>query len=304
MDIAYEKFAHDAMATAFEVLIYGHERSLASSAARAAFDVLDKIELDISRFIESSDIYRINRLAPGATTRVGLHAMACLTIAVELAQDTQGAFDVTIGPLMQCWRNPDRSPRQPSPAELESVRGRMGANLLIIDEPVFEVGVKAAGVDVDLGAIGKGYAIDQMLEVLREWDIDCAFISGGGSTVYGHGAPDGKPGWPVGVGGSGDDADPREVVHLCDMALSGSGFAVRGRHIMNPRTGQPVTDKTATWACCNSAAVSDCLSTAFVVMPIAEVEAYCAAHKNVGAIIIEAGPEKCLRRFGQWPDAT
>jgi len=301
MDIKFERAAHEAMATPFEVFIAATEPTLARQAANAAFAEIDRIEQALSRYVQSSDISRINHLAKGQATPVSECTFECLKAAARVHRETGGAFDVTIGPLMACWRDKDESLRQPGEEELAAARARVGMNLIELDEAEQTVRVKVSGVQVDLGGIGKGYAVDQAAVFLEEWGIEAALVSAGGSTVRAMDAPPGAPGWPVGVGGVGNQPHAPHELELCNKALSGSGVHVRGRHIMDPRTGRPTRGKVATWALCPTATVADALSTAFMVMTPEEVEAYCRKHLDTSAmLVLEGDIDQERRRFGEW----
>ena len=300
-------FRHDAMAAPFEIIIAGETAEYARQAADAAFLMIDRIEGELSRFKEHSDVSQINHLRPGEMIRIGYRTFGCLRIAAQVHADTGGAFDVTIGPLIEFWQKAESGGRPPKDKALAKVRARVGMDLLGLDENGFQVGVKKKGVQVDLGGIGKGYALDAAAEVLHDWSIEAALLSAGESTVLAIGAPPGAHGWTVAVGGFGVRAP--EKISLCGRALSGSGIEVRGRHIFDPRTGKPAEGKVATWACAQSGAVADALSTAFMAMLPGEVERYCQEHPDTGAMLTmgHTGQEELLR-FGNWPpritDAT
>jgi len=301
MDVELRHFAHTAMATTFEVVVAGEAADYAHQAADAVFTEVDQIERALSRFIESSDVCQINHLAAGKWIRVGVHAMECLRAAARVHAETSGAFDVTIGPLMTCWRNPDKSPRQPSESELAKARALVGMNLINRDDAGQRIRVKVAGVQVDLGGIGKGYAVDRAVEVLKDWSISCAMVDAGDSSTFALGTPPNNNGWPVGVGGIGQETEPPYRVMLCDRSLSGSGTHVKGRHIMNPRTGHPAAGKIAAWAIHPSATIADALSTAFMVMTPDEVESYCRKHPEASAMLVLETPGEPKRlRFGKW----
>ena len=292
------RFAHNAMAAPLEILVAGEDPEYAQQAAAAAFEEIDRIEQDLSRHRDTSDVARINQLSPNHPVRVGPHAFACLKAAAEIHADTAGVFDVTIGPLMACWRNPDRSLRRPSDEELAEARGRVGMHLVVLDDTAHTVAVKVEGVVVDLGGIGKGYAADCAARLLAEWEIGAAFISVGSSTVLALDPPPGKPGWAVGAGGIGDEPHT-QTVHLRNRALSGSATRVKGRHIMDPRTGRPAAAAIATWALCPKATTADALSTAFMVMRPEEVERYCERHPDTAALLVLDAPGGPRRvRFG------
>lgn len=295
------RFGHNAMAAPFEILIASEEVGYAGQAAAAAFEEVDRLERLFSKFIDNSDITQINRLTPGNWTKVSADTIECLKVAAKVNKDTFGAFDVTVGPLMTVWRNPDKSLRNPSEEELAAARAKVGMDLVEIDEANLAVRVKVAGMVIDLGGIGKGCAGDRIAEVLRDWDVESALVSAGGSTVLALGAPPGKEGWPSGVGGVGDEPIPPYTIQLKERALSGSGVFVRGSHIMDPRTGRPVQTKPAAWSLCDNGTLADALSTAFIVMSESEVAKYCKQHPDVSAMLAEPDNGKTrLVHFGVW----
>lgn len=324
------RFGHEAMATRFEAVIAGAGRDHARQAASAAFAEIDRLEANLSRFVENSDVSQINREAGREVVRIGIETFECLRLAKRMAKETGGAFDVTVGALMACWRSDDGTLRRPTPPEFAEARTRTGSDLLELDDTAITARLKLASARIDLGAIGKGFALDEAAAVLREWGIETALIHGGASTVLAFGAPEGQGGWPVGVGiGAGDVATEekegaREArrVELRDKALSASGTAVKGRHIIDPRTGRPVGGAAGqpvgavarpgdgadgangalrAWALAPSGAVADALSTAFLVMTTTEVESYCAGHSDVSAaLLVEAASQRRLLRFGDW----
>jgi thiamine biosynthesis lipoprotein len=173
-----------------------------------------------------------------------------------------------------------------------------------LDEAEHTVELLASPMQVDLGGIGKGYAVDRMAELLCDWSIDTALISGGYSSVLALDAPAGTKGWPLTLS---DPANRKKILarpYLQRRALSGSGLQ-KGGHIIDPRTARPVKGKRAAWACAPDAATADALSTAFMVMTPDEIEKYCLRHPDVLAMAImeheSKDPQKDkILRFGPW----
>lgn len=280
--IEAHRFAHEAMNTEFEVIIAqaGMGAAEARQAAHAMFEEIDRLEEELSRFRPSSEIWRLGQLKAGESALVDLATWDCLNLAKAVHAETHGAFDVTIGPLMKLWRNPDGSSRTPFPEELAATRQRVGDQLFDLDPDCQRVTVHADGLVFDLGALGKGYALDQAVRVLGDWDVHTALLNAGESTILGMGAPPEMEGWPVDLHG-----EESRTLLLRDAALSCSGFAVQGNHLMNPRTGEPLPVRPVrSYVLAPTAALSDALSTAFMIMAPEEVAALCERYPGVEAL--------------------
>ena len=282
------RFSHQAMATTFEIVIQHDDKLYAQQAAKAAFDELDRIEADLSRFIENSDVARIDNLPAGRPLPLSLETFECLSISARMYDETGGAFDVTVGFLVDCWRDKDKNPRTPSPQELEFAREHTGMDLILFDEPTHAVALTVSPVRVDLGGVGKGYGVDRMAELLREWSIDRALLHGGFSSVLALDAPQGADGWPVTLSHPEDRSRTLARLKLERVSVSASGLE-KGRHIIDPRTGRPVEGKLAAWSMAPDAARADALSTAFMVMTPQQVRDYCTSHSEVRALLIVPG---------------
>ena len=234
------QFHHRAMATFFEVRIAAEERPYAAQAARAALDLLDKLESQLSRFLETSEIAQIARLEHGQKMRLTEPTFACLEIAKKMELATFGAFSVT-----------------PSALQTQSTLPQW--NLL---PDTSSIQCESGQLHFDLGAIGKGFALDRMAELLRNWDCPSYLLVAGGSSILAGDPPNDTPGWSCGLG---DDNAPQRLL-LTDTSLSGSGLAVKGNHILDPRTGRPACRKNRAWALADTGAESDALSTACMVL--------------------------------------
>jgi thiamine biosynthesis lipoprotein len=267
------------MDTAFEIHIAGQPAEYARGAAQAAFAEIDRIEGYLSRFMESSDVSRINILGAKEPVRVSLETFECLQLAARISAETDGAFDVT--------------------------RVQDGMKKVEFDKKNFAIRLKDASLKIDLGGIGKGFALDKVAAFLSDWSIESMLLHGGDSSVLAVGAPPGEEGWPVSVGSGMDEKDRPEPILLRDRALSASGTSVKGQHIIDPRTGQPAKGAIRAWASCPSATVSDALSTAFMVMGPKEVARYCREHKDTWAILlVEDDQGRRLVGYGQHAPVT
>ncbi len=296
------RFSHEAMATVFEVFIVHDDAPYAGQAVLAAFDELDKIEQNLSRFIENSDISQINNLAAGQPLQLGLDAFRCLQLSANVYDQTNGTFDVTIGSLLDCWLTEDKAMCKPSSQDLDFARRRTGMTRLQLDETEHTVTLSAGPVQIDLGGIGKGYAVDRMAELLGDWSIDTALIHAGQSSVRPLGAPPQAEGWPVTLTDPRNHSRTLARLHLRDRALSGSGLQ-KGYHIIDPRSGLPVEGKRAAWSSAPDATTADALSTAFMVMSPDEIKDYCLRWPDTQAMIILQGensqtPQDKILRFG------
>jgi thiamine biosynthesis lipoprotein len=251
------RFGHQAMATEFEILCVHPDSTYSRHAAWAAFDLLDRLESQLSKFLPNSDISRINHLAPGETVRVSRWTTECIAIARQVCDETGGAFDISLG------------------GGLEGLRLEPGSVTLVGRPP---------GPQLDLGGIGKGYALDRMAELLREWDIGQALLHGGHSSVLALDAPPGREGWPVAIG--------ERTVEARRRAFSASGIRVKGRHIVDPRTGSAAR-RDGAWVSLrsdlsrSSCALAEAYSTAFMVLPAGEVDAVCFRHPGLEATLLE-----------------
>lgn len=269
----WPEFHHEAMATTFAIIIADQDPEYARQAAAAAFRELDRLESELSRYVESSDIARANRLAPGESIAIGQDALDCLLLAADASLATNRAFDAAYAS--------ERLPDQPADAPL-----------FTLDPGNHTLTSHAAHLHLDLGAIGKGYALDRMADSLAEWAVTTACLHGGGSSALALSPPSGAAGWPIGLG----EGATHRLLSLSRAALSGSGVAVKGAHLIDPRTGLASARTTRTWALAPNAALSDALSTAFFLYTEEEIAAFCAAIPSIGAA--SATPDERLHLYG------
>lgn len=303
------RFTHAAMATVFEIVAYGPGEELVARVAERAFVEVDRIEERLSYYRPHSDVCRANREAHDHDVEVGVDFIAVVGAAQILHAATGGAFDPTVGPLMKCWRFHDGKGAMPAPEALAAARRVVGLRHVALDAERRAVRYAMPGVELDLGAIGKGYAVDKAVSVLRSYRIDRAVVHGGASSAYAMEPPPGESGWPFRLRAPRDPEKGYGEVVLRERAISGSAhhdersFVAGGRrygHELDPRTGSPAEGRAAAWALAPTATESDALSTAFFVFTPAETKAYCEANSGVEAIVLEEGRGHPLR-FGLPP---
>jgi FAD:protein FMN transferase len=295
-------FKHNAMAATFEIFIVHRDAVYAEQAAFAAFEELDRIENNLSRFNENSDVSRINSLTANSPLQIGLTTFECLATSIGMSKQTKDAFDITVGQLYDCWLDKDRTPRKPSKRELDAALKKTGSELIELNETEHTITLRSDDVHIDFGAVGKGYAADKIAQLLGEWGIKAALISAGQSTILPVGVPGGLAGWPVSLSEPADYSRLIAKIYLSGRAISASGIR-KGQHIINPRLGKPVT-RPGAWSMAKTAAEADALSTAFMVMPTNAVRSFCEKHKDASALLVLSGKSKKMGGrilcFGRW----
>ena len=263
-----------AMGTSFEIYLYAPDRERATELFEVAFDEIERVEQALSNYRSSSELSRINANAADSPVTTDPEVFALLARALDYSQRTDGAFDVTVGKLMKAWGFFRGAGRYPSAEELARARAQTGWQNVRLDNRMRSIYFLKRGIELDLGGIGKGYALDRVATLLREAGVKAALISSGSSSIYAIGAPPRKAGWTVSVFDPLDRTRSLSTVLLKDHSLSTSGsyekfFRLNGRtycHIMDPRTGRPVEGMLQTTVITPEATDSDALSTAVFVM--------------------------------------
>jgi len=305
------------MSTFFELLVAGEKEIYARSAAQAFFKEIDRLERLFSRFDPGSEISMINRLKPGETLPIGIETYECLKMSFELMVETGGAFNInfraiknkqaaggggsnksTEGTLNSAKSGDSQDSKigravgtiksaagsgQRDKSEKEAWAELFPLELIETQSQYLALRLEEStyGLDLDLGAIGKGYALEAAAGLLSSWEIDSFLANAGQSTVLARG----KEAWPVTVGGGFDFLRPGRV-KLKDSALSGSGHEVKGAHIYDPRLRQALSRQLAVWVSHPSPALADGLSTAFMVMDLKEIEAAAADRPEIWTLVV------------------
>lgn len=264
--------ARHAMNTRFELVLHGDHPVSLRAAGEAAMAEVGRIECQLSLFNPASEIARVNSLAAQGPVRVSPEVFALLDKAQQLSAETGGTFDITMAPLLRCWGLLGRSDgRVPTDDELAAARSVCGMALVELDPARFTVRFQREGVMLDLGAIGKGYGVEQAMEMLRECGVSAALLHGGTSTIAALGHPPDGPAWTVAVEVPGQ-AQPLKISlqdeALSVSAVSGKSFVANGEtlgHVIDPLTGRPVAGAQLAAVVLPSATETDALSTALLV---------------------------------------
>jgi thiamine biosynthesis lipoprotein len=239
--------ADEAMGTTFSVVLYGHDRAALETSARAALDEAHRLDALLSNYRPDSEWSAVNRAAASGPATASAELFALLSACLEYSRLSEGAFDITVGPLVEVWGFHKGEGTLPRRSDVASALSRVGYRLVSLDPTRRTVRFGRPGMALDPGGIGKGYAVDRMIDLLKQRGIASALVSAGGSSIYGLGTPAGEAGgWRVTVRDP-DNARPAAEVWLENMSISTSGgyekfFHAGDRtypHIIDPRTGYP-----------------------------------------------------------------
>jgi thiamine biosynthesis lipoprotein len=287
-----------AMACRFEVTLPLRDRSGVEVACEA-LDEVDRLEQQLSIFRESSKVSFINQNAASVAVCVEPSLFNLLLECCDLWRETEGAFDITSGPLSRCWGFVRKQNRIPEPDEIQRARSVVGSDKLIVDRQRETIRFERSGVEINLGSIGKGYALDLIAARMRD-RVHSALLNAGSSSLLAMGSGDrGHAGWVVGVRHPVHKDRRLAVLRIRDTAMSTSGseeqfFECDGKrygHIIDPRSGQPAEGVAGVTVIAQSAARSDALATAFYVGGPRLAELYCSIHTDVLVIMLESGSE-------------
>ena len=268
--------SHPAMGTVFTIKLYAPGPDSADRIMTAAFDEIDRVEALLSNYQPSSELSRISREAGDGPVVTDPETFSFLTKSLYWSKHSQGAFDITVGPLLRAWGFKARNGHVPTHAEQKALRGEVGWDKVQLDSAAHTVRFTTRKpMELDPGSIGKGFAVDSVVALLRESGVRAAFLSAGGSTLYGLGTPPGEAGWPVDVPDPRTPGSTAVTVPLHDMSLSTGActekfFIQNGHrycHIFDPRTLMPVEGVLQSTVIAPSATDSDALSTVVFVLP-------------------------------------
>jgi thiamine biosynthesis lipoprotein len=288
------------MGSYFEIRL-GASTPGAVDLAGRALDLIDELELQLTVYRDDSEVSRLNASAHLGPIEVEPGLFELLHRAIALGEETGGAYDVTAGALSVAWGFFKGPKRVPDPETLADARARTGQHHVRLDPERRTVAFDRPGVVINFGSIGKGYAIDRAVEVIRDyWWPTSALVHGGRSSLFALGSPPGRFGgrWEIALRNPFDPESPLGMLRLRNRGMGTSGasfqqFEADGRvfgHILDPRTGEPATGPASVTVLAPTAAEADALSTAFYLLGAEAASAYVATHPEVGAVFVEEGP--------------
>lgn len=262
-------FKHEAMNTTFHLHLLGMDGVSAAGLAKECFYQIEMLENAMSRFIEGSEVSRINAMKAGETLYLGEACYRCLLMAMQAVEQTFGLFDITQGSRIEHRRSGESGPAP----EIEGG--------LMIHPDVPAITCVQAGRKIDLGGVGKGFALDQVRQLLIDWEVDAALLAAGASSLMAFGPAV----WPVDL--SGDEASLR--VALSGQSLSASGTGIQGSHIIHPwgDDAMPLNPSKRVWVEASTAAWAEVWSTALMLVDVDQIPELLAEAEGVRQVHVE-----------------
>src|SRR6202011_4390985 len=237
----------DAMGSTYSVVVYGQDRERLQAIVAQALEEARRLDQLLSNYQTDSEWSQVNRLAADRPVAVSPELFQLLAACVGYSRESEGAFDITVGPLMKVWGFYKGTGHLPHRAEVRGALSKVGYGNILLDARNSSVRFAQKGVELDPGGIGKGYAVDRMVDVLKSNGIQSGLISAAGSSIYALGAPPAEAGWKLNIKDPRNPSKTAASVSLKDESMSTSGnyekfFYAQGKlysHIMDPRTGFP-----------------------------------------------------------------
>jgi len=305
------RISRRAMATTFEVAIPVGTHPEPIAAASAALDLIDELEDQMTVYRDHSEVSRLNETASDHAVEVEPQLYELFTRCAGWTHESEGAFDIATGAIIKEWGFFRREGRVPSPLERIEAMHRTGFRHVMLNPETRTVKYRVPGLEINLGAVGKGYALDRAAHLLRtEWGVTSALLHGGGSSVYAIGGPPGDPrGWPIRLRHPTDTSASLGTVYLRNRGLGTSAatfqfFEYKGQklgHLLDPRTGWPAQGIDSVSVTASTAAEADAMSTAAFVVGITGTERLLRLKPGLGVVLL-ADADRSPRTFNLAPD--
>jgi FAD:protein FMN transferase len=274
------------MGCVYAIVAYGGDAAALPRVVEEAFDEVDRIDRLMSNYKPESPLSQLNRAAASddfATPRaIDPELFAMIAESMRYSRESDGAFDITVGPLMRAWGFFRAEGRVPAAAALANARRRVGYQHVKLNPGRHEIAFDRRGIELDLGGIAKGYAVDRVIALLKARHVAAALVSAGGSTIYALGAPPDESGWEVSVQDPLKATKTALTLRLKDRVLSIAGRSEKSferdgvvySHIMDPRTGRPVQGMLTVAVLCATGTEGDALDDGFFVQGVDKSRAY------------------------------
>ena len=280
------------MGCAYEIVAYGQDAGALPGILEAALDEVDRLDRLMSHYKPESPLSRLNRAAARGPVAVPPELFDLIAESLRVSRESGGAFDITVGPLMKAWGFFRGDGRVPGDEEIRELRSRVGHSHVVLNATEKTILFDQPGVELDLGGIAKGYAVDRVVALLEDSGVVAALVSAGGSTIYGLGAPPGRKGWEVEIQDPIDSGKVALTVSLKDRALSVSGSSEKSferdgvtySHIMDPRTARPVQGVLSVAVLTDNGTAGDALDNVFFVQGLEGSRAHVQRLRNTEAL--------------------
>lgn len=299
-EYALVHYGRRAMATTFDIAIPQGTHSDALAAATAALDLIDELEGQMTVYREHSEVSRLNAVAADVPVVVEQELFDLFQRCAIWTRETEGAFDIATGALVKAWGFFRREGVVPASSERIAAMSRCGFRHVILNAEQHSVKFRRAGLEINLGAVGKGYALDRAARLLREeYGVRSALLHGGGSSVCAIGCPPGNSrGWPVRLKHPDDPSQSLGTIHMRDRGLGTSAatfqfFEYKGQklgHLLDPRTGWPAAGIASASVTAPTAAEADAMSTAAFVLGATGAERLTRLRPTLGVVVLGEGP--------------
>ena len=282
------------MGCLYSIVAYGSDRDAIARTLEAALDEVDRIDRLMSHYREDSPVSRLNREAARVPVTVDRELFDFIALSLRYSAESDGAFDITVGPLMKTWGFFRGEGRFPSDQDLNRARQLIGFRHVALNARDRTIRFDRAGVELDLGGIAKGYAVDRAVAVLRGHGVTSALVSACGSTIYGLGHPPDGTHWTVDIQDPLEERRSAFSIPLKDRALSVSGSSekfferdgVRYSHIMDPRTGHPVNGVLSVVVQAPTGTSGDAIDNVLFVEGVDRGRAFLRRHPDVDAAFL------------------
>jgi thiamine biosynthesis lipoprotein len=286
------------MGTLFRIKLYAASRQQAQDAFRTAFDRIAQLDDALSDYKPESELSQLSTKAVGHPEPVSASLFEVVASAQDLARQTGGAFDITLGPVIRLWREARKTGNLPTDAALVQARSRCGYRLLKLDSTHHTIELEKPGMALDVGGIAKGYAADEALAVLKSKGIRSALVAASGDLTF-SGPPPGRPGWKIGLDSFDKASAPfTKILILKNAAVSTSGdteqhldtHGKRYSHIINPKTDMGLTDPVTVTIVAPRGIMADSIATAVDVLGPEKGMAFVNGRPDLAALIVIRTP--------------